>query len=277
MVGNRSLSLGVSVQRRENIVMAVVAAGIYLLFELGKVVGIAGLNVRTAVLSIVIGTLAFGVTARWGVFLGLLTTGLVSGDWVGGAVAGLAGMLATVIIARLWQFPDPKSQGRWLVSYLGIVPVAVIAYAVCFAALTDLIGTVSFDIVFVQLVGGNLPIALVGLPLAWVFARCSVESDLLVVPQPVKQPRRAIAVTVLFLWALGSYVGSFMFRVVSVIPPARIGERVHPVAELLVLLAGYQGSHVIFLCNLLAVTAVLSVLYRDGVDRIQQRWAEQWS
>lgn len=262
---------------RENSVTAVVAIGIYLLFELQKLAGSLGVDVRTAVLGIMIGTITFGIIARWGIFFGLLATGVVSGDWVGGAVTGLAGVLTAVIFVRLWKFPDPRSVRRWLLLYLRTVPVVVVVYAVSVVTFGELSGILAFDIALVPLVSETLPLAILGLPVVYTTSRFTAGTDFLVVSEPMGQPRRPIAVAVIFLWAIGGYVGSFLFRTVSVVPAERIGEQVHPVAETVLVLSGYQGVRVVLLFNLLAVAVVLSLLYRGRVQRLQQGWSDRWS
>lgn len=255
-----------------------VALLVVLVSVLGTLSQAAGLVVRVEVFALVIAVVAVGDTTRWGVFLGFLVAGGLANDWTGGAVTGLAGLLTVLVLSRLWVSPNPRAEpGTWALLYGASSLLAVVVYAAFVGALGDLAGRVPFYAGLLSAAQLNLAPAVLSLPVAWVANTVTVDTGLHSEVDPAVTPRRRLAVAVILLWTVCAFLGSFMYRAVSLVTAERLAKRTHPVVETLLELSGPHGVRTVFLFNLAAVTVVMLLLYRGAYRDISGRWPVPWN
>lgn len=247
-------------------VVGIVAGLTVLVDTLGSwaITAVAGVGVRPLALLVVLATLTVGAAARWGLSLGLLVSGLLLGDWSGGVVAAVAAFVAAGVCSRTWDARRRSDEWfRWLLRYGFVAVLSTLAFAATGAWLSDLLGAAAFSIVVAQSLAANLPLAVLGAPLAWIVVETEGRWTDSTASKTVSTRGGALVAGVLVVWVAGGYVGSFLYQAANTVPIDMFGRRLVPAAETVVRLGGPQGRYAVFALGIVAL-GVLFVVFRSN-------------
>jgi hypothetical protein len=221
---------------------------------------IGGTSLQPLALLVVVATVTVGAVAQWGLVGGLLAAGFIVGDWTGGVVNAFAALVAVVVCQRVWT---AREGYRWLGRFVMAAVAATLTVAAAAAWLSELLGIAPFSVVVVPSVTGNLGLALLGAPVAWVLSDIVTGRDWRVEREAVSTRGTVLTFGVLALWVGGGYLGSFAYRAAGTVPVAVFGQRLGRVAERVVVLGGPQGRSAVLL---LGVAAVLALAFTFRYD-----------
>lgn len=222
-----------------------------------------GTGMRPLALLIVLATVTVGSTARWGLAVGLLGSGLLLGDWTGGVLSALAAFAAAMLCVRLWAPSPGDSSLIWLLRYATVAVITALTLTAITAWLSDLFGVTAFSIVVAQSLMGHVILALLGAPIARLSADVGVTTGRRVGREDVSVRGLVLLLVVLVIWIGGGALGSFIYQAANTVPAAVFGRRLASVAEQVVVLGGPQGRYAVTALSVVAVAALVAVL-RDA-------------
>lgn len=219
-------------------------------------------------LLVILVTTAVDKRVRWGVVVGLLSSGLLLGDWTGGVINASAAFVAIVVCERLrvQHFAD-EGVTRWFRRYATVVAIVGLTVVAVSAWLSDLTGIATFSVVVAQSLTGNILLALLGAPAAWVVADVSSTRGWNSSSVGISAKQKTLVLVVLVTWVGGGYLGSFLYRAMNTIPSAIVGRRIGELAEQAVVLGGPQGRYAVTALSVISVAVLVAVLRFDSATR----------
>jgi hypothetical protein len=194
----------------------------------------------------------------------MLLAGLLVGGWTGGVISAIAVFITVVVCGHMWAAPRKEAGSlRWLSEYAFVALVATLTLAGTSAWLMDAFGTAAFSVVVGQSIVANLPLALLGAPVAWLVADFGLRGNERGQSKASSTRERLLVVVTLSVWVVGGYVGSFLYRAAGTVPADTFGRRLGDAAATVVRLGGPQGQYPVFVLGVVVLVTLFAV-FRYG-------------
>jgi hypothetical protein len=263
MIDNSTIERTVARSRDSDVLLVGLVAGVTLLVDtVGRwlLAAVLGPGVQPLALLVVLAIVTVGSRARWGLAAGLLGSGLLVGGWTGGVISAFAAFAAAGLCARLWVRRPDDDAVNWLVRYATVAVITALTVVAVTAWLSDLFGVAAFSIVVAQSLGGNVVLALLGAPVAWLSAESSLTNGWSTDRDGVSVGGLVLLLVVLSVWVGGGALGSFMYQAANTVPATVFGRQLGAAAERVVVLGGPQGRYAVTALSLIAVVAIVTVI-----------------
>lgn len=266
MADTDTIERTVAMSRDADVLLVALVAGVTLLVDtVGRwaLSAVLGVGVRPLALVVVLGMVTVGSRARWGLVAGLLGSGLLVGDWTRGVISAFAAFAAVTLCARLWVERSDDSATEWLVRYVAVAGLTALTLVATTAWLSDLFGVTAFSIAVAQSLTGNVALALLGAPVAWLSADSNTTKSWRTDSEGISMRGYALLLAVLVVWVGGGSLGSFMYQAANTVSPELFGRRLGTLAEQVVVLGGPQGRYAVTALSVVAVAAIVVVLRNE--------------